>query len=95
VVQYQKKPTKHPKCAATGVVLHGVSARGGAGRAAALCGVVYRAASRLWKEVATRPAGSRAADGALGRGEAPTARRQHALARAPRRWATSPWPVSA
>jgi ribosomal protein L34E len=26
VVQYQKKPTKHPKCAATGVRLHGVSA---------------------------------------------------------------------
>ena len=25
MVQYQKKPTKHPKCAATGVVLHGVS----------------------------------------------------------------------
>ncbi|GBF90813.1 60S ribosomal protein L34 [Raphidocelis subcapitata] len=24
VVQYQKKPTKHPKCAATGVVLHGL-----------------------------------------------------------------------
>ena len=25
VVQYQKKPTKHPRCGATGVVLHGVS----------------------------------------------------------------------
>jgi ribosomal protein L34E len=25
VVQYQKKPTKHARCGATGVVLHGVS----------------------------------------------------------------------
>jgi len=25
VVQYQKKPTKHPRCGATGVLLHGVS----------------------------------------------------------------------
>ncbi|KIZ06472.1 60S ribosomal protein L34 [Monoraphidium neglectum] len=27
VVQYQKKPTKHPKCAATGVRLHGLPQR--------------------------------------------------------------------
>eukprot|EP00879_Flechtneria_rotunda_P000160 GHRR01000229.1.p1 GENE.GHRR01000229.1~~GHRR01000229.1.p1 ORF type:complete len:118 (+),score=31.03 GHRR01000229.1:135-488(+) len=27
VVQYQKKPTKHPRCGATGVVLHGLPAR--------------------------------------------------------------------
>lgn len=27
VVQYQKKPTKAPKCAATGVTLHGLPAR--------------------------------------------------------------------
>ncbi|KAI8471187.1 MAG: ribosomal protein L34Ae [Monoraphidium minutum] len=27
VVQYQKKPTKHPKCGATGVILHGLPQR--------------------------------------------------------------------
>ncbi len=45
VVQYQKKPTQHPKCGATGVVLHGVSAGRSVGSAGSVA--VAAACSRL------------------------------------------------